>query len=312
VSVALSPGSFDGLHLGHQAVLSALLSLARDASLSAAVVTFEPHPLEVLRSDGAPALLTDRPEKNALLAELGVRRIHVLPFTREFALIEARDYIRDILVGELGCQALVVGEDHRFGRGRAAGADELRELAREFGLLFEIVPRVLVGGEPVSSTRIRQALARGDLTTAADLLGRPYGVLAPVVPGAGRGRDLGAPTINLALSAKKQMPPAGIYACRARVGNRPFAAAVHWGGRPTFGEPTPVLEAHLLDYDGDLYGEWVLLEFVAWIREVERFETIQELSQAIQEDVRRSAQVVEDAAGVDGFTTSPTSINLRV
>lgn len=296
MSSALTVGSFDGLHLGHQAVLRTLLQRAGEGSLSAELVTFDPHPLEILRPGDAPPLLTPDAERLALLAGWGLNRVHVLPFTAEFARLSAREFVREILVRELGCELLVVGEDHRFGHARAGGARELVQLGRELGLGVEVVARVPVDGEPASSTRTRQAIARGDLALAERLLGRRYGAFAPVVRGAGRGTGLGVPTVNLALSRRKQMPPEGIYACRALVRGRALAAAVHWGGRPTFGEAAPVLEGHLLGYEGDLYGQWVELAFVERLRDVVRFDGAAELARAMAEDLRRTAEIAAGTA----------------
>lgn len=291
MSVALTVGSFDGLHLGHVAVIRALVRRARDSGLPAVVVTFEPHPAELLRPDDAPGLLTSHGEKMQLLASLAVDRVHLLRFTREFAALEPREFVRDCLVARLGCRELVVGEDHRFGRHRAGGLGELRELARELDLGVEVVPRVTVDGARVSSTRVREAVAAGDLRLATRLLGRAYGVFAPVVRGAGRGAGLGFPTVNLTLDARKQMPPEGIYACRAVIGRRVFPAAAHWGGRPTFGEPDRVLEAHLVGEVGDLYGSWMELQFLERLRGIERFDGPQALVQAMTEDVERTSRI---------------------
>jgi riboflavin kinase/FMN adenylyltransferase len=294
----LTVGSFDGLHVGHQAIVRALVRRARAAALPAMLVTFEPHPLDVLRPGSAPALLSDPMEKAARLAALGVDRLHVLAFTPEFARIEAGGFVRDVLVRELGCRELVVGEDHRFGRGRTGGMAELRALTAELGLALEVVPRVEVDGAPVSSTRTRRAVAEGDLGLAARLLGRPYGVFARVERGAGRGAGLGVPTVNLAVPARKQMPPEAIYACRAEVGGRGYAAAAHWGPRPTFSDPTPTLEAHLLGFTGELYGEWVELLFLERLREVVRFEDGASLSRAMSEDLRRAAEIARGATAL--------------
>jgi riboflavin kinase/FMN adenylyltransferase len=287
----LTVGSFDGVHVGHQAILRALVRRARAAKRPAVVVTFEPHPLRVLRPASPPLLLTERAEKAARLSALGVDRLHVIAFTPEFARVEAPAFVRDVLVGGLGCRELVVGEDHRFGRGRAGGMTELRALALEHGLDLEVVPRVEVEGSPASSTRTRRAVAEGDLGLAFRLLGRPYGVFAPVVRGAGRGAGLGVPTVNLPVAADKQMPPVGIYACRAEVGGRTYPAAVHWGPRPTFDETPAVLEAHLLDFAGDLYGAWVEVLFLDRLRDVVRFDDAQALARAMREDLRRAAEI---------------------
>lgn len=291
MTVALTVGSFDGVHVGHQAVIGALVRRARRADLPAVLVTFEPHPLEVLRPGHGPKLLTERTEKAALLAGHGVDRVHVLRFTPDFANLEAGPFVTDVLVGKFGCRELVVGEDHRFGRARSGGPRELDRLAAELGFGLEVVPSVEIEGAPVSSTRTRAALAAGDLERAARLLGRPYGVLAPVVHGRGRGKDLGYPTANLRLGERKQMPPEGIYACRATVGGRSLPAAAHWGGRPTFGDPAPVLEAHLLGHVGELYGRWVEIVFLERLRDVVRFAGPEELAGAMSEDVRRAAEI---------------------
>ena len=291
MSAAITLGSFDGVHVGHRAVVEALLRRASAASLPAALVTFAPHPREVVGGGPGPLLLTPGAEKTALLAGLGLDRVYVLRFTARLARVGARRFVRDVLVGRLGCEVLVVGEDHRFGHGREGGVAELSALAAELGLELEVVPPVLVDGRPASSTRTREAVAAGDLPLAARLLGRPYGAFAPVVRGAGRGRALGFPTVNLALDPRKHMPPEGIYACHAWVEGRSLAAAMHWGGRPTFGESRPVLEAHLLGHGGELYGRWVELAFLQRIRDVARFEGADELARAMEEDVRRVAEL---------------------
>ncbi len=288
---ALTVGSFDGVHVGHQAIVRALVRRAHAAALPAVVVTFEPHPLQILRPGSGPALLTDRLEKARYLAALGVDRLQVVAFTPEFARLEADAFVRDVLVGGLGCRELVVGEDHRFGRARAGGMSELRALAAELELALEVVPRVQIEGAPASSTRTRRAVEEGDLGLAARLLGRPYGVFARVARGAGRGAGLGVPTVNLPVRPGKQMPPVGIYACRADVGRRSYPAAVHWGPRPTFDDTLSVLEAHLLGFAGDLYGVWVEVLFLERLREVLRFGDADELATAMVEDLRRTAEI---------------------
>ncbi|MFN2431665.1 MAG: riboflavin biosynthesis protein RibF [Gemmatimonadota bacterium] len=288
---ALTVGSFDGVHRGHAAVLAALRGAADRLGLSAEVVTFEPHPLRVLRPEAAPARLASPAERALWLTEAGVDRVHVLPFTPELAALEAAPFVRDVLVGRLGCTALVVGHDHRLGRGRGGGPEELARLASELGFELQVVPPVHVDGAPVSSTRTRQAVAGGDLGLAARLLGRPYALFGPVVRGSGRGAGLGVPTANLAPAPGKQLPPEGIYACRVSADGERYPAAVHWGARPTFADATPVLEAHLIGFDGDLYGRWLELAFLEKIRDVARFGSPGDLARAMADDLRRAADV---------------------
>lgn len=288
---AVTVGSFDGIHVGHRAVLRELRAAA-ETTLPSVVVTFEPHPLSVLRPADAPPRLSDPAERALLLTDAGIDRLYVLPFTAELADLDAAAFARRVLVEKLRCRMLVAGENHRLGRDRVGGPAELRRLGAAHGFDVRIVPPVLVDGSPASSTRVRHAIGAGDLALAERLLGRPYGVFAPVVPGAGRGRQLGVPTANLAVPHSKHMPPAGIYAGRASVDGDRFPAAVHWGGVPTFGDARLGLEAHLLGFSGDLYGRWVELAFLERLRDVEAFADAETLARAMREDVRRTAQVV--------------------
>jgi riboflavin kinase/FMN adenylyltransferase len=285
-------GSFDGVHRGHLAILAALRRRAAAAGVAAEVLTFDPHPLEILRPPDAPPLLTEVAEKVDLLSAAGVDRVHVRPFTPSFASLEAGEFVRDVLAGELGASAVVVGEGHRFGRARGGGTGELRSLAAGLDVEIEVVPTLRVGGEPVSSTRIRRAVSEGRLDDAEALLGRRYGVSGVVVRGSGRGASLGVPTANVAVPRRKLLPPEGVYAARARLDGRTFAAAVHWGARPTFGEEGPVLEAHLLGWEGGpLYGRRLEVGFVERLRDVVRFETAEELAREMESDLRRAAAV---------------------
>jgi riboflavin kinase/FMN adenylyltransferase len=285
-------GTFDGVHRGHLAILEALRRRAAAAGAAADVLTFDPHPLEILRPADAPPLLTDVDEKVALLTGAGADRVHVRPFTPEFAALEAGEFVRQVLAGELGASTIVVGEGHRFGRARGGGTGELRSIAAALGLELEVVPTLRVDGEAVSSTRIRRAVAAGRLDDAEALLGRRYGVSGVVVRGSGRGASLGVPTANVAVPRRKLLPPEGVYAARARLDDRAFAAAVHWGTRPTFDEEGATLEAHLLGWDGGpLYGRRLEIAFVERLRDVVRFDTPEELAREMEADLRRAAAV---------------------
>lgn len=262
-------GVFDGVHLGHRAVIDGCDT----------VVVFDPHPATVLRATAAPKLLTSFARRAELIAELGVRELVVAPFTRELAAVEGERFIDVVLVGRLGAALVSVGEGFRFGRGRAAGVELLHSQA---GFETRVVPRVEVGGEPVSSTRIRELVALGDVALARAMLGRPFAFEGTVVAGDRRGRELGIPTANIAPDPTLACPASGVYA--ATVGAH--AAAVNVGVRPTFeSDRGLVVEAHLIDFAGDLYGQTLRIAFVERIRDELRFDSADELVAQMRRDV---------------------------
>ncbi|HEU5321091.1 MAG TPA: bifunctional riboflavin kinase/FAD synthetase, partial [Methylomirabilota bacterium] len=277
-------GVFDGVHLGHRAILGAAVARARQAGLAALACTFDPHPAEVLQPDRAPARLTTVDERLALIAQTGIEATVVVEFSVEIAAIEAEAFVKDVLVGCLAAREVVVGFDHRFGRGARGDAHLLEALGERLGFVAHVVPPLMVGDVPVSSTEIRAALQRGDLTLAGRYLGRPYTIRGRVVAGAGRGRTLGFPTANLRPERPVIVPP-GVYGCRAAVRGARHPAVVNIGVRPTFGEGELAVEAHLLDFTGDLYGETLVLELVARIREERRFPSLEALRRQIARDI---------------------------
>lgn len=268
-------GTFDGVHRGHRLVLERLAACARERGLPAVLVTFEPHPLEVVNPAAAPRLLTVGIEKEEVLAESPLDYVVVLPFTPVLATYGATDFVDLVLREKLGLQHLLVGYDHGFGRGRSGDAAVLQELGVARGFGVDIVPPVHGSdGRPISSTTIRRAIAGGDLARAADGLGRYYSASGKVEVGAGRGRALGFRTINIALPpARKLLPPEGVYAVRVQTPRGAFDGMMNLGPRPTFDEPDPRLEAHLFDVDGDFYGDHVRLDFVARLRETRKFDS---------------------------------------
>ena len=267
-------GTFDGIHLGHQAVLREIAARARAAGRRSVLVTFDPHPLEVVNPAAAPPLLTTGPERREALAQTGLDWVVLLRFDRALAALDPEEFVREVLVAGCGVRELVVGHDHGFGRGRRGDVETLRRLGGRHGFTVDVVGAVDAGGLPVSSTLIRRAVAGGDLDTARRLLGRPYSVTARVGRGAGRGRQLGVPTINLGgVPPRKLLPPDGVYAVRVEWRGGTAGGMMNQGGRPTFGEGERVLEAHLFGVDADLYGEWVRLSWVRRLREVARFDS---------------------------------------
>jgi len=284
-------GTFDGIHRGHQAVLDDVVRRARARGLVSLLVTFDPHPLEVVNPSAAPRLLTLSDEKRLLAAALGVERVEVVPFTPELARLGPEEFVRDVLRARFGMQELVLGYDHGFGRGRAGDVEMVRRLAREDGFAMEVVAAVKDDGQPISSSLIRTAVAHGDLASAERGLGRPYSLRAVVERGAGRGRTIGVPTINLtAPDPRKLLPPDGVYAVRvelgkpeAGIGNR-YGGMMNQGPRPTFGVQARGLEIHLFEFSGELYGQVVTVEWVRRLRDTQTFPSRQALVDQIERD----------------------------
>lgn len=287
----LSVGSFDGVHRGHQAVLAELGQRARALDLGSVVLSLEPHPLEVVNPAAAPRLLTLADEKRELL-EATVDRVEFLPFTRELAALDAEQFTRDVLVGRFGVRHLVVGYDHGFGRGRAGDVALLRRIGASEGFEVTEVDAVRDGAQPISSTLIRAAVAHGDLGAAERWLGRPYSARGVVEPGQGRGRTLGIPTINLAaLDPRKLLPPDGVYAVRVEWRRVRYGGMMNQGPRPTFAVAERALEIHLFDFDEDLYGEAVTVEWVRRLRDTQAFPS----RDALVAQLARDAQAAQDS-----------------
>ena len=279
-------GTFDGVHRGHHAVLAEVTRRASANGLTSVLVTFEPHPLAVVNPAAAPKLLTLPEEKQALVAAQGIEQFVLMPFTPAVAQLDAEAFVGRLREA-YAMRELVMGYDHGFGRGRAGDVDLVRRLAQQQGFEMAVVEAVKDngGGQPISSTLIRTALAHGDLDAAARWLGRSYGIRGTVVRGAGRGRTIGIPTINLQPpDARKLLPPDGVYAVRVQVGDRAFGGMMNQGPRPTFGEESRTLEIHLFDFDGDLYGKVVDVEWVRRLRAVQAFPSRDALVAQLERD----------------------------
>ncbi|MGH7508549.1 MAG: bifunctional riboflavin kinase/FAD synthetase [Gemmatimonadales bacterium] len=290
-------GSFDGVHLGHQAVLQEIDRRARDAGRSSVLVTFDPHPLEVVNPEAAPPLLTTGPERLEILAQAPLDYLLLLRFDRHLAGLAPEEFVREVLVERCRVRELVIGHDHGFGRGRSGDVETLRQLGASYGFEVDVVDPVDFGGQHVSSSRIRRAVAGGDLATAEAMLGRPYRVVGRVAQGERRGRLLGVPTINLSeLSPRKLLPPDGVYAVRIEWRGGSAGGMMNQGARPTFHDGRRVLEAHIFGFDGNLYGEWVRIEWVERLRDVEQFGSVEQLQQQLERD-RIRAEAALAAAG---------------
>lgn len=281
-------GTFDGVHLGHWAVLREIVSRAKATGRRSVLLTFDPHPLAIVRPSVAPRLLTTRAEKQEILAESGLDWVVFLAFTKALSERAPEAFVSEVLVDRLAMRELVIGYDHGFGRDRSGDADTLRSIGVAMGFGVDVVPPVDLGeGQPpVSSSRIRGFLEAGEVEHAAVGLGRPYSMHGIVVRGDGRGRTLGFPTANIHVDAsEKLIPKAGVYAVRAILRTGTYAGALHLGPRPTFPGATPSVEVHLLDFEGDVYGERIRVDFMSRIRDVRSFDTVDALLGQLNEDV---------------------------
>jgi len=293
-------GVFDGVHLGHQRILRRVLEESRRLGLPALVFSFEPTPQEVMSPRTAPARLMRLREKVAVLAESGIDHLYCPPFERALQEMAPDEFIEQLLVRTLGVRHLVVGDDFRFARGRAGHFEHLVAGGRTFGFGTEQVGSVTAGNQRVSSTAIRTALAAGDLATAGRLLGRPYRMMGRVGRGRQLGRQLGFPTANMRLH-RRVSPVNGIFAVRVQgIAPRPLDAVASIGTRPTVGGVEPLLEVHVFDYAGDLYGRQIAVDFVARLRDEVRFDDLA----ALRRQMERDAAEARRALAPDGTTAA--------
>jgi riboflavin kinase/FMN adenylyltransferase len=287
-------GNFDGVHLGHRAILARVVQRARELGGQAVAVTFDPHPLKLLRPEMALPLLTTPEQKLNLLAGCGLDAVVVLPFTREFAALPARDFVTGYFCERLRVREVVIGHDYAFGRGREGNIDLLKEMGTGHGFTVQVVWAVEADSAVVSSSLIRALLRLGKVAEGGRLLGRPYGVAGTVVRGKGRGAKLlGVPTANIR-PVNELLPASGIYAVKVRRGAAILPGVANIGTCPTFDNCEFTLEVHLLDFDGDLYGEDLGVDFVARLREERRFPSIEALAAQIHADIAVARRVLAE------------------
>lgn len=286
---ALTVGVFDGVHLGHRVILDRLAA----APYPSTVLTFDPHPAEVLSPGTHPRLITTIEERIRLLKEAGVETVGVLDLS-EIRHLEPEEFVSQVLVAKLGVRVLVVGSDFQFGRDRAGDCEFLRQAGRRHGFEVEVVHLVESDGV-VSSSRIRRLIEEGDVATAATLLGSRYRLSNVVIAGDRRGREMGFPTANLKPPDRKVIPDRGVYAVFAELDGEMLPAAVNVGVRPTFGGTELLIEAFILEFDRDIYGSVLQLEFVERLRPELEFEGAAALVAAMHEDVARTRQVLSTA-----------------
>lgn len=286
---SLTIGVLDGVHLGHRTLLSRL-----DPSMRPTVLTFDPHPVEVLRPGTPPRLITTISERSRLLGDAGVECVGVLDLA-EIKEQTPHQFVEDVLVAKMGVKHLVVGEDFRFGKDRAGDVDLLGQLGDAFGFEVEIIELVKNGDSPVSSSRIRGLIEAGDMATAASLLGSWFTLTNTVVDGDKRGAEIGFPTANLRPPDRKVIPANGVYSCFATVEGMRHDAAVNVGVRPTFGGGELLIEAFIIDFDDDIYGYEITLEFVEYARQELEFAGVAELVSQIEKDVAETRTVLQQA-----------------
>lgn len=287
-------GNFDGMHLGHGALLSRSRQLA-GSSGCVAVVTFEPLPRAFFRPEQAPARLSTVYQKLKRLSSSGADITWLMRFDNALAVLSAREFAESVLTRNLDAKAVVVGEDFRFGRRQEGDVARLRGLGGELGFAVETVSSVFAGGERISSSGIRRKLAAGDFESAAEWLGRPFRMEGLVIRGAGLGKKLGYPTANLAVRAKPS-PLEGVFAAFSRVADGPWLPSVtNLGHRPAVGGKEPLLEVHFFDFDRDLYGQRLEVQFVAKLRDELDFESLDELVEQMKRDEQQARRRLEDA-----------------
>ncbi len=296
-ATVLAIGNFDGVHLGHRALLTRLVGKAKELGLPPSVMTFEPHPREIFSPDQAPARLTSLREKLGLLEGCGVERVYLIHFSRSLSNLTADEFIEHILVRGLDVRHVIIGDDFRFGRGRGGDFSLLHEAGVAHGFGVEAMHTVDIDGERVSSSAVREALASGDLEHAARLLGRPYRISGRVVHGDKIGRRIGFPTANIQLK-RKRLPLTGIFAVTVSgVGDEPLRGAASLGVRPTLGMGLkPVLEVYLFDFDGQIYGAHLTVHFLHKLRDEAKFDSLDALRDQIAQDVEATRQYFVDHA----------------
>ena len=281
----LTIGTFDGVHLGHQKIVERVVTTARQEGLLATVFTFFPHPRMVVQHDKGLKLIHTLEEKKQLLQQLGVDLLVVQPFNEAFAQLTAEEFVSTILVEHLNVKKVIIGYDHRFGRNRTANIDDMRLFGKKYGFAVEEISVQEVDEVSVSSTKIREALNKGDVTTAEHYLGTPYSLTGRVVHGLKLGRTLGYPTANIQVTEEyKLIPKDGVYAVYSYIGARKVYGMMSIGKNPTIEGKGASIEVYFFDFNGDLYDQKLTIEFVQYLREEQKFDTIDLLKKQLQDD----------------------------
>ncbi len=285
-NAVVTSGTFDGVHIGHQKILERISQIARKNNGESVILTFWPHPRLVLYPNQADLkLLSTFEEKAELLEAQGIDHLVKIAFTPEFAQLSSQQFIEQILIDRIGTKRLVIGYDHRFGRNREGSFEHLKRNSERYGFVLEEIPRQDIENIGVSSTKVREALTDGDVQKANSFLGRHYSIKGQVVDGDKIGREMGFPTANLAINEKHKLIPAdGIYAVKVQVGDKPYQGMLYIGNRPTLEKSEKVIEVNIFDFNEEIYGEHLKVDFVTQIRNDSKFETIDELKAQLEKD----------------------------
>ncbi len=289
---AVAIGNFDGVHRGHRRLVQRLIEHARKVGGPAVVFTFDPHPARLLRPAEAPPPLTWSERKASLLTELGVDAMIAYPTDQHLLSMSSREFFDTVVLGQLNARAMVEGPNFRFGRGREGDVHQLTSFCREAGIDLEVVPPLLLDTHYISSSRVREAVRQGDVVAARQMLTHPYRIRGLVTHGARRGATLGFPTANVE-GIDTLLPSTGVYAGRAWTNDVRWPAAIHIGPNLTFNEQTLKVEVHLIGYQNSLYGEPLEVDFLARLRDIRPFASVEELKEQLQQDVRSASQIVE-------------------
>ncbi|OQY29984.1 MAG: riboflavin biosynthesis protein RibF [Candidatus Cloacimonetes bacterium 4572_55] len=295
--VVAAVGMFDGVHQGHRVILGKVVQEAAKRDGKSLIITFRPHPLEVVRPEIAPYLLTDYDEKKTLFDRLRIDYLSVIAFDQEFARITAEQFVKDMLIDRVNLQAVVVGYDHGFGKNRVGRVDYLRRAGETYGFEVFVIDKIQTDGLLINSTRIRKELLKGNVALAGRMLGYPYTLSGVVVKGNGIGRSIGFPTANLRLTCdRKLVPKSGVYAVRALAENKNLSGVMNIGNRPTMTRDNDhgklTLEVHLFQYQGNLYGEYMQVEILHRIRDEKRFDTSRNLAKQIKMDIASAERLI--------------------
>jgi riboflavin kinase/FMN adenylyltransferase len=291
-SPVVTIGNYDGLHLGHQAIIKRVIELARKDKGQAVVLTFEPHPVKFFRPELQIPLITPYRKKMILLTQFGVDVTINLPFTKDIASMSAEEFIREIVQRRIAPRWLVVGFNFTFGKGRTGSPEELKKIGERLGFGVEIIPPFHLDGEVVSSTRIRELIARGDIKEANRMLGSDFFMFGKVIHGHARGKGLGFPTANLEIS-QDLYPNDGVYAANVIIDERRYAGVVNIGTNPTFGDEQLAVEVFLFDYQGDLYGKELQVALVDKLRDEQTFPSVDLLVHQIEQDIQRAKEILK-------------------